>query len=298
MAKRPAKKVTRKKAPARKKKAAPSTTPGADKVARGALGALIAVAVIAVIFALELPSMAARGLGGAMGDAGMNVRTIDVKGVERMESEPVYQIALGQRTRALPLVDVGAVRSDLLAFPYVKDARVSRRYPDTLVIDIVEREPVALWQGRDRLFLIDNEGVILERVPVAELPDLPLLIGEGANQQYEALERLLDRAPTLRPQLASARWVSGRRWDLNVATGEILALPEGEREAAEALDNFIRVDRRSPLLGIGVERYDLRLPGRAIARSEQFEDARERAEREAAEAAAAASEQEVTEDSE
>ena len=41
-------------------------------------------------------------------------------------------------------------------FGWVKDARVSRRLPDTLVIDIVERTPAALWQnqrpaGADRL---------------------------------------------------------------------------------------------------------------------------------------------------
>ena len=41
------------------------------------------------------------------------------------------------------------------AIGWVKDARVSRRLPDTLVIDIVERTPAALWQkqrppGADR----------------------------------------------------------------------------------------------------------------------------------------------------
>ena len=82
---------------------------------------------------------------------------------------------------AMPLVDVGAIRERLLQFGWVKDARVSRRLPDTLVIDIVEREPAALWQDKQRLALIDTEGVVLDRVPVDTMPDLPLLIGPGAN---------------------------------------------------------------------------------------------------------------------
>ena len=83
----------------------------------------------------------------------------------------------------MPLVDVSDIRQRLLEFGWVKDARVSRRFPDTLVIDIVERTPAALWQDEDRLTLIDAEGVVLDRVPVSQMPDLPLLIGKGANAQ-------------------------------------------------------------------------------------------------------------------
>ena len=42
--------------------------------------------------------------------------------------------------------------------------------------------------------------------------------------------------PTLKPQLASATWVGGRRWDLNFQSGETLALPEGEDSAQRGAD--------------------------------------------------------------
>ena len=51
------------------------------------------------------------------------------------------------------------------------------------MIDIVEREPAAIWQDKQRLALIDSDGVVLDRVPVDAMPDLPLLIGPGANRQ-------------------------------------------------------------------------------------------------------------------
>ena len=81
------------------------------------------------------------------------------------------------------LVDVSAIRDRLLQFGWVKDARVSRRLPDTLVIDIVERTPAAMWQSSGKLALIDSEGVVLDRVAVERMPDLPLLIGPGANMK-------------------------------------------------------------------------------------------------------------------
>jgi cell division protein FtsQ len=165
-----------------------------------------------------------------------------------------------------PLVDVAAIRRRLLQFGWVKDARVSRRLPDMLVIDIVERTPAALWQSRGELALIDSEGVVLDRVPINKMPDLPLVIGSGANSHSEDLGQLMESVPTLKPQLASATWVGGRRWDLNFQSGEIVALPEGEDAARAALTKFAKVDRSSGLLGRGIVRFDLRIPDKMIVR--------------------------------
>ena len=63
-----------------------------------------------------------------------------------MERLPVYAVALDQDSMAMPLVDLEDTRARLLRFGWVKEARVSRRLPDTLVVDIVERQPAAIWQ--------------------------------------------------------------------------------------------------------------------------------------------------------
>jgi cell division protein FtsQ len=238
----------------------------ANRLARWAFG-LFALGTAAVAAAaVDLPGRAWAGFGEAMGTAGFRVRSVDVTGVRHMDSKPVFAIALDQKSTAMPLVDVAAIRQRLLGYGWVKDARVSRRLPDTLVIDIVERTPAALWQANQDLRLIDSDGVVLEKVKVTEMPDLPLLVGPGANRQSQALEALLAEAPALKPQLESAAWVSRRRWDLHFQTGETVALPEGENDAKTALAKFARLERSSGLLGRGIVRIDLRVPGKMIVR--------------------------------
>ncbi len=245
---------------------------GANRLARWMFG-LFAVGVIGVaLVALEVPATVGTGLGEAMGDAGFRVRSVDVTGVQRMDSRPVFQIALDQKSMAMPLVDVATIRQKLLRYGWVKDARVSRRLPDTLVIDIVEREPAALWQDKTRLSLIDAEGVVLDRVKVSDMPDLPLLVGPGANAHSDTLNLLLAEVPTLKPQLESAAWVGGRRWDLNFQSGETVVLPEGDAEAKMALAKFARLDKSAGLLGRGIKRFDLRIPGKMIVRLPQVPD--------------------------
>lgn len=238
----------------------------ANRLAGWAFGAFLAAIGIVVLIALDVPSKAATSAGEMVGRAGFTVKRVDVKGLQRMDSRPVYQIALGQQSMAMPLVDVHAIRERLLQYGWVKDARVSRRLPDTLVIDIVERTPAALWQDKQRLTLIDSSGVVLDRVRVTQMPDLPLLIGPGANGQARQLDALLGSVATLKPQLASATWIGGRRWDLSFQTGETVALPEGDGAARQALAKFAKIDRSAGLLGRGLVRFDMRVPGKMIVR--------------------------------
>lgn len=237
--------------------------------------ALLVVAIAAVaIVALDLPSKAGVAAGAALGRAGFAVDGYQIVGLNRMKRAPIDAVVADELHRAADggahpseaLVDVGAIRDRLLEFGWIKDARVSRRLPDGLVIDIVERRPAALWQNNEQLSLVDREGVVLDRVPVAQMPDLPLLIGPGANGQSIALDRLLRDVPTLKPQLAAASWIGRRRWDLAFQSGETLVLPEGEKEARDALVKFARLDRSTGLLGRGIKRFDLRLPGKMVVR--------------------------------
>ncbi|PKP97612.1 MAG: cell division protein FtsQ [Alphaproteobacteria bacterium HGW-Alphaproteobacteria-13] len=202
----------------------------------------------------------------AVGRAGFQVRKVEVVGADRIDRLKVYDIALAQKDRSMAAVDLDDVRGDLMTYGWIKDARVSRRLPDTLVVDIVERTPAAIWQHSGRLSLIDEKGVVLEPVSVATMPDLPLVIGPHANRRSQDLDRLLAEASSLKELLAGATWVGNRRWDLRFRSGETLSLPEGETEAKAALAKFAHMDGANRLLGRGILRFDMRDPQRFVLR--------------------------------
>src|SRR3546814_3103014 len=147
-------------------------------------------------------------------------------GADRIDRLKVYDIALAQKDRSMAAVDLEDGRADLMKYGWIKDARVSRRLPDTLVVDIVERTPAAIWQHNNRLSLIDEKGVVLEPVTVATMPDLPLVIGPRANQRSQDLARLLASASSLKELLAGATWVGNRRWEerKSVVSGKSVAV--------------------------------------------------------------------------
>jgi cell division protein FtsQ len=229
------------------------------------LSVLTLLALVAAQYA-GLTAAAYQQYAALAAKAGFQVKRVPVTGMERVDQLKVYQLVLAEKDRAMPLVDIEKIRADLLQYGWIKDARVSRRLPDTLAVEIIERKPAALWQRNGRYSLIDANGIVLANVRAGEGGDLPMLNGNEANEHIVALNALLDNASALKSQVSGASWIGKRRWDLQFQTGETLALPEGEAEAAKALLNFARLDGVHRLLGRDLIHFDLRDPDRAYFR--------------------------------
>ena len=213
-----------------------------------------------------LTALAGQQLAFAAADAGYEVSRVEVRGVERMNELKVYERVLGEKDRAMPLVDLHALRGSLMELPWVKDARVSRQLPDTIVVDIVERQPHAVLKRPDRLVLIDPTGHVLEPISADDARGMLQISGPGAQARVVELSALLDAAPALRPQVSQAEWVGNRRWNLTFKTGQVLALPQGEEDSAGALMSFARLDGVNRLLGGKVAAFDMRNPERIYLR--------------------------------
>jgi cell division protein FtsQ len=214
-ARKPAKKIA---------KRLPASQARANKVAALVFGAFVLAIGLVVLVALDIPAKAERIAGAAVGEAGFTVSGYQIVGINHMNRSLVDAVVTDELRRAADeagsakapqaLVDVAGIRRRLLGFGWVKDARVSRRLPDALVIDIVERAPAALWQSQGRLALIDSEGAGRQDARPAAV-DRPRRQWRGAGAQPpdrrgadpQAPARLgdLGRRASLGPQLPVRR---------------------------------------------------------------------------------------------
>lgn len=230
---------------------------------------ILAVAAVAAWFIASLAGLTlllGQQIAGVASKAGFEVARVEVRGVNRMNELKVYERVLGEKQRAMPLVDLHALRASLMELPWVEDARVSRQLPDTIVVDIIEREPHAVLRRPDRLVLIDAAGHELEPISETDAKGMLLISGPGAQAQVAALNDLLDAAPALRPQVSAAEWVGNRRWNLTFRTGKVLALPQGEERSSGALMEFARLEGLNRLLDGEAIAFDMRVEGRFYIR--------------------------------
>ena len=195
-------------------------------------------------------------------EAGLKVNDVVVQGRGRTGGDAILA-ALGA-TRGTPMLAISpaAAKARLEALPWIRSASVERLLPDTLYVQVAERQPLALWQRRGKLQLIDREGTVVAVPSLDEFADLVILVGDEAPKAAPALLEMLASEPALRPHVAAAVRVGGRRWNLKLDSGIDVELPEDNVGAA--WHQLAQLDRTDGLLRRDILKVDLRLPDRLV----------------------------------
>lgn len=198
--------------------------------------------------------------------AGLGLKVDDVIVVGRRETAQHDLLeALGlDRGSPILALDPAAARARIERLPWVRRASVERLLPDTVVVALEERTPLAIWQHKGRMALIDREGQVFLSEGIERFAELPLVVGEDAPANAAELLTTLETEPELSAQVKAAVRVGGRRWNVRLANGADVRLPE--EDAGGAWARLAAYERAHRVLEHGVEFVDLRIPNRLIVR--------------------------------
>jgi len=108
-----------------------------------------------------------------------------------------------QRLGNILLADIGHLQQTIKDYEWIKAVQIRKIFPDSLRIEIEERKPVAILQTDD-LYLIDEEGHLLEKIDSAENLSFPLFI-DSDNFQKSYKEKFLLAWECLKTTPASER---------------------------------------------------------------------------------------------
>jgi cell division protein FtsQ len=92
------------------------------------------------------------------------VRDVRVDGAATLPAEQVRQAAGVEPGTPLLQVDVVAAQAGVAELPQVASVEVTRGWPSSVVITVVERTPVAVVEDAGRRTLVDAEGVLFDTI--------------------------------------------------------------------------------------------------------------------------------------
>ena len=194
--------------------------------------------------------------------AGFRVRDILVTGRSQISSDELLGRLSIKENMPIFGVDIAAAQKSLTDIPWVKSVSISRRLPDKIIIDLQERAPVALWQYRKKISVIDQEGVVLTSEGLNAWQQLPLIVGEDAQKHVMELLALLNAEPAVAGVFVSAARVGGRRWDLHLQNGISVKLPEQDAELA--LRTLAAAEEQNNIFARNIVSIDLRQPEKMV----------------------------------
>jgi cell division protein FtsQ len=185
------------------------------------VGAALTASVVLVVFALDRPIRHVDAVG-----VFRRVTVIDVEHVVRQKLH-------GGFVRA----NLSEVQAALESMPWVDTARVQRRWPDSLSVQITEQEAIARWGDAG---LVNSRGELFVQNESHVPTELPYLVGPAGTER-----RVADLFFQVRTQLESAELsLGGLRldergaWEVELANGVVIRL--GRREVQERIDRFLK----------------------------------------------------------
>ena len=146
---------------------------------------------------------------------------------------------------------------------WVKRTSVKKILPSTIVINIIENDPYAVFLREGKSFLIDLDGSIITEINLDNYDD-NLLFVRGENSP-ELLEKLIIDIsiafPNLMQNLKELEFIEKRRWNLKLKNKLLIKLPDEKIQLS--LKNLKKLFEEQEVMQSNIIEIDLRIQGRA-----------------------------------
>jgi len=176
------------------------------------------------------------------------IREVIVEGNNQVEAIDIRRAAQLQIGSNIFEISTEDARNHLLQHPWINEAKVARKLPGRIRIEVVERTPVALV-ALDQLYLVSRDGAVFKRLGVDDPVDLPIITGIASEQFYDDFDY---RTAILLRSMALLQDYEGAGLSEREPVSEI------HFEGANGIELFVGADGMNVRLGNGQHRQKLR----------------------------------------
>jgi len=177
----------------------------------------------------------------------LTVKKIEVRGNQVVSQDSILELAQVAPNIQLLRLNVSQTSQRIKTISQIKSVDVRRGWPETLVIEVVERTPLAVTDIPEGRYLIDESGVAYQ--PVTPDANLPLIFGSDDQNRAIGIKAWQSFPTWLQAEVVSTTvdnpnsiWLlltSGRRVDwgnLDKANEKAAVLKVLRRMAASTYD--------------------------------------------------------------
>ena len=118
------------------------------------------------------------------------INDFQIIGAYHMEKKEVISISKIEKGEPLLKISLREIENRLEQNAWIKSASIKKQLPGTLLIKIKEAEPMAILSLKKRLYLMDDEGEILERLKGDGVSFLPVIKNINPEKKEDMAEAL------------------------------------------------------------------------------------------------------------
>ena len=166
-----------------------------------------------------------------------NIKKIKIEGLEIKNKE--FQKSLDLfKMETLFNLDKLKVRELFNSNNLIEEYVISKRYPSSLEIKIIETELLALLNKRGKSFYIGSNGKLIEVENIVK--NLPYIFGDPNIDKFLSLKRMIDSSKLDYNDVENLFFFPSGRWDIEISSGVLIKLPiENIEESLELSLNLL-----------------------------------------------------------
>ena len=151
-----------------------------------------------------------------------NIEKIEIEGLETENKE--FQKSLDLfKMKSLFHLDKLKVRELLNSNNLIEEYVISKRYPSSLEIKIIETELLALLNRKGKSFYIGSNGKLIEAEDMVK--NLPYIFGDPNIDKFLSLKRMIDNSKLDYNDVENLFFFPSGRWDIETSSGVLIKLP-------------------------------------------------------------------------
>jgi cell division protein FtsQ len=186
------------------------------------------------------------------------IKNVKIFGVQHLDHQEVQTLIEPLVKNGFFAVDIERIKESVMQLPWVAQVIVRRVWPDSVVVAVTEKTPIALWNDTS---LLSSAGDLFSPATPTYPANLPKLAGPAGEQllmaqYYAKMNTIL--AP-LNFKIARLELTPTMTWSITLDNG--MKLNVGHKDILTRLDHFVKV--YSKIVGdrvAEVDYIDLRYP--------------------------------------
>jgi cell division protein FtsQ len=194
------------------------------------------------------------------------LKNIRIKGAEQLPESEILTKIYPFLKDSIFGTDMGKVKAAITSHPFVKDVRVKRVFPFSILIEVKERVPSALWTGPGGdIQMLDEDGAPYRGLYKGSTLDLLVISAKEKNDAKSIFREVTDwdrRGIVKKDDLSEVMYNEGNITLFSLNDGVEIIL--GKEERSERLKRAIAVLEDAKKRGLLIRCIDARFENGAI----------------------------------
>ena len=166
-----------------------------------------------------------------------NIEKIKIEGLEIENKEFLKSLDLFKMETLFNL-DKLKLRELLDSNNLIEEYVISKRYPSSLEIKIIETELLAFLNKKGKSFYIGSNGKLIETEDMVK--NLPYIFGDPNIDKFLSLKKMIDSSKLDYNDIENLFFFPSGRWDIETSSGVLIKLPiENTKKSLELSLNLL-----------------------------------------------------------